>query len=143
MKNDLLITKPNSPMQKAAKLVTLGAKAKELREELAKVTDEMQPLKDDLLKITQDLDVLTLKTGSYTISRATRITPQVEDFKLLKQSLKKAEVPFVTQEVFAPQMEEVFKEALKENREFVGLGKKETQYISVRVNIKKEENGEQ
>jgi hypothetical protein len=129
---------PKSPMMKAAKLVELGVIAKELREKLSLVTDEMQVYKDDLLKITQDLDVLSLKTGSYTISRAIRITPQVEDFVKLKVSLEKAGVPVMTVEAFAPQMDEVFKEALKEGKEFDGLGKRETQYIAVRISDKKE-----
>lgn len=129
---------PKSPMMKAAKLVELGVIAKELREKLALITDEMQVYKDDLLKITQDLDVLSLKTGSYTISRAIRITPQVEDFVKLKVSLEKAGVPVMVVEAFAPQMDEVFKEALKEGKEFDGLGKRETQYIAVRISDKKE-----
>jgi hypothetical protein len=123
---------------KAAKLVELGVIAKELREKLALITDEMQVYKDDLLKITQDLDVLSLKTGSYTISRAIRITPQVENFSKLKVSLEKAGVPVMVVEAFAPQMDEVFKEALKEGKEFDGLGKRETQYIAVRISDKKE-----
>jgi hypothetical protein len=129
---------PKSPMMKAAKLVELGVIAKELREKLALITDEMQVYKDDLLKITQDLDVLSLKTGSYTISRAIRITPQVENFSKLKVSLEKAGVPVMVVEAFAPQMDEVFKEALKEGKEFDGLGKRETQYIAVRISDKKE-----
>lgn len=138
MKNDLLIQKKNSPMEKAGKLVKLGAKAKALRAELDLITDQMQPLKDDLLKTTQDLGVLTLKTEKYTISRAIRISPQVEDFETLKASLEKENVPVLTEVVFAPQMDEVFKEALKEGREFKGLGKRETQYITVRVKDKEE-----
>ena len=143
MKNDLLTVKKNSPMVKAARLVELGEKAKALREQLAVVTDEMQPIKDELLKITQDLDVLTLKTGTYTISRAIRITPQVEDFEALKKALEKAGIEVMTHEEFMPQMDEVFKEALKEGKEFEGLGKKETQYIAVRVASKKEADSEE
>lgn len=139
MKNDILVNKSNqSPMAKAGRLVELGNKAKILRAELDKITEEMQPLKADLLEVTQNLGVLTLKTEKYTISRAIRITPQVEDFKTLKTSLEKANVPVMTVEAFAPQMDEVFKEALKEGKEFDGLGKRETQYITVRVNTKSE-----
>ncbi len=136
MNKNLLSMTPKSPMQKAQKLVELGTEAKKLREQLAIITEQMQVYKDDLLKITQDLDVLTLKTGSYTISRAIRITPQVENFDKLKISLEKADIPVMIVEAFAPQMDEVFKEALKEGKEFDGLGKRETQYISVRINSK-------
>jgi hypothetical protein len=139
MNKQMLTMTPKSPMMKAAKLVELGNAKKILMTQLEAITMEMQPLKDDLLKITQDLDVLSLKTGSYTISRAIRITPQVEDFKTLKASLEKAGVPILTEEAFSPQMDVVFKEALKEGREFEGLGKKETQYIAVRVATKKED----
>lgn len=141
MNKQLLTMTPKSPMQKAARLVELRTEEKKLRDKLALLVEEMQPYKDDLLKVTQDLDVLTLKTGSYTISRAIRISPQVEDYETLKASLEKAGVPVLVHETFMPQMDEVFKEALKEGREFEGLGKKETQYIAVRVTSKKEESG--
>ena len=131
-KKDLLV-KGDSPMVSASRLAILSIKAKRLRDELKVITDEMQPLKDGLLRVTQELDVLTLKTGEYTITRAIRTSPIVEDFETLKESLEQNEVPFDTVETFSPQMSVVFKEALKSGREYDGLGKKETQYISVRT----------
>lgn len=130
MKSDLL---KNSPMQKAEALAELSVKARDLRTELKEIEEQMRPFKEDLLKVTQNLDVYTLKTGNYTISRGRRITPVVEDFDKLKENLERENIPYETETVFK-NMDVVFKEAVKEGRGLEGLEAKETQYISVRVN---------
>ena len=124
--NDLLTQNPNSPAVKAKKLMELQTLLKEIKPQI----DE---LKADLLQIMQEQDVLTLKTGTYTLSRAKRITPQVIDFKTLKKSLEDANIDVITEETFAPQMDLVFKQAIEEGRQFDGLESKETEYVSVRV----------
>ena len=126
MNKNLLSSTPKSPMQKVEKLMEYQAIVKDLKPKI----DE---LKADLLKITQDLDVYTLKTGRYTISRAKKITPKVINFKQLKESLDKAEIPYITEEVFAEQMKLVFKQAIEEKRELEGLEALVTEYISIRI----------
>lgn len=126
MTNDILTQNPNSPAVKAKKLMELQTLYKEIKPQI----DE---LKAELLQVMQEQDVLTLKTGTYTLSRAKRITPQVVDFKILKDSLEKAEIEVITEEVFAPQMDVVFKQAIEEGREFEGLESKVTEYVSVRI----------
>lgn len=126
MNKKLLTNTPKSPMVKAARLFELQKLMKELK-------PEIESLKADLLKVMQDMDVLTLKTGSYTLSKAKRITPRIEDFKTLKKSLEEQKIPFETVETFAPFMSEVFKEAIDQGRELEGLGKLETEYVSIRL----------
>lgn len=128
---DLLTQKANSPMEKAQYLVELQKMSFEIKKRI----DEY---KADLLQVTQDLDVLSLKTGAYTISRAKRITPQVVNFNLLKKSLDKADIPYMTEEVFSKQMDAVFKQAIEEKRELDGLEARETEYITVRIAKDKE-----
>lgn len=123
---DLLVTKKNSPMEKAKRLMELQTIMKEIK-------PEIEQLKADLLEITQKLGVLTLKTDKYTISRAHRITPEVVDYEALKKSLKKNKIPFTTKEVFADYMKETFKHLIAEDRVLDGLEAKETEYISVRI----------
>ena len=122
-----LIKKTNIvPTAKIARLMQLEVFQKQTKREI-------EELRADLLKVTQDLDVLTLKTGKYTISRAKRVTPTVSDFKTLCKSLDKQNIPYETMETFTPQMSVVFKEAVKQGRELDGLEVKETEYISIRV----------
>ena len=133
--DDILTQNPNSPAVKAKKLMELQTIYKELKPQI----DE---LKADLLQIMQEQDVLTLKTGTYTLSRAKRITPQVIDFKTLKASLEQANIDVLTEEVFAPQMDIVFKQAIEEGKQFDGLESKTTEYVSVRIKEPKVEGGE-
>lgn len=131
--NDILdISGKLSPMQKAEKLVKLANLKKE-------VETAYNQLRDDLLSVTQELDVLTLKTGSYTITRSCRVTPSVDDVETLKKSLEKAGIEYKMKEVFADFMTDVFKQAVKEGKELEGLSAKTTEYVSVRVNTPKEE----
>lgn len=127
--NDILTVAPQSPMEKAKRLMELQSIVKRLK-------PEIDALKADLLKATQDLGVLTLKTELYTISRAKRITPEVVSFKVLKQSLTENNIPFETHEDFTPQMSVLFKKLIEDGREIDGLEGKETEYITVRIREK-------
>lgn len=129
---DLLKVEANTPMEKAEQLIHLEAIERGIREKITRY-------KADLLKVTQDLDVLQLKTGKYTISRCKRITPRVADFEALKASLDKAQIPYGTKEVFADYMGPVFKQAIETGRELDGLEGTETEYVMVRLPKKKEE----
>ena len=123
--NDLL-TQNSSPALKAKKLMELQTLYKEIK-------PQIEQLKSELLQIMQEQDVLTLKTGTYTLSRAKRITPQVIDFKTLKKSLEEADILVMTEETFSPQMTVVFKNLANENRQLDGLEFLSTEYVSVRV----------
>ena len=121
------LTKTNIiPTVKIQRLMELEVQYKEIKKQI----DEYRA---DLLKVTQDLDVLTLKTGKYTISRGKRLTPHVTDFKTLCASLDKAEIPYETEVTFTPQMSVMFRQLVKEDREMPGLDVTETEYISIRV----------
>jgi hypothetical protein len=125
--DDLLVTSPNSPQEKATQLVELMALQKQ-------IAPKIQTLKEDLLHAMQENGEITgFKTKSYTITLAKRTTPQVINYKALKKSLEDAGIEVITEEVFAPQMDLVFKQAIEEGREFEGLESKVTEYVSVRV----------
>jgi len=123
---DLLVTKKNSPMEKAKRLMEITTLLKDLKV-------EQDDIKAHLLEITQKLGVLSLKTDKYTISRVKRITPEVVDFETLKKSLTKENVPFETREVFAEFMPATFRKLIEDGREMPGLESKTTEFISVRV----------
>lgn len=123
--NDLLKLEGLTQSQKAERCLKLA--------ELKKQVDTAyNALRDELLKSTQELDVYTLKTGSYTLTRATRITPQVTDYTKLKETLEKEKIPYTTKEVFGDEMTEVFKLAIKEGRVLDGLESKVTEYITIK-----------
>lgn len=119
-----------SPMQKAERLVKLSTLLKQVKE-------AHDQLRAELLTVTQELDVYTLKTGSYMITRACRVTPSVDDYEELKKSLDKAGIEYGTKEVFADYMSDVFKQAIKEKKELPGLSSKSTEYVSIRVKEEK------
>lgn len=126
-----LQTRKTLPVDKARRLMELQALMKELKIE----ADE---LKADLLKTTQQLDVYTLKTGEYTISRVKKITPHVEDFETLKKALEEAEIEVYTEETFSPVMDVVFKQILADGKNIDGLEGKVTEFISIRLARKEE-----
>ena len=129
---NLLTKQSNSPQEKAAQLVELMNIQREIK-------PKIDALKEDLLILMQENGEITgFKTKTYTITLAKRVTPQVIDFKTLKTSLEKAEIEVITEEVFAPQMDIVFKQAIEEGKQFDGLEAKETEYLSVRINKGKE-----
>lgn len=122
----LQIKEPLTLEEKAAQLVELELIQKDLKNRIA-------TYKAELLTYMQDKKVLGLKLEEYTLTRAKRITPQVEDFATLKKSLEDAGLEVYTEEVFAPQMNLTFKQAISEGREFKGLQALETEYITVRI----------
>lgn len=111
---------------KAKKLV-------ELQNLLKEIKPQIEELKADLLAMMQEQDVLTLKTGSYTLVRAKKTTSQVVDYQKLKEELEKEGIEVITREVFAPQMDLVFREAVKQGRRFDGLENKTTEYIQLKI----------
>ena len=125
-KKDMLLLTPKSPMEKAKRLV-------ELQAIVYKLKPEIESLKADLLKVTKDLNVLTLKTEQYTITRAKKETISVENFNILEKALKENHIPYGTKIVFADYMGLVFKKLVKDKKILPGLEIKETEYISIRL----------
>ena len=123
---NILKATPSSPMEKAEQVIQLEAIKRGIDKKL-------KEYKEELLKTTQEMDVLTLKTGKYTISRAKRVTPRVADFETLKETLENQNIPYDTKEVFADHMRAVFSEAIKQGRKLKGLEALETEYITIRI----------
>ena len=117
---------PQLPIAKIKRLV-------ELDKQYDAIKKERDLLREQLLVATQQLDVLTLKTGEYTISRAKRLTPRVTGYETLKKSLDTANIPYETYETFTPQMTVLFKQIIKEGKKLDGLEISTVEYISIRV----------
>lgn len=114
------------PIEMVDKLIKLEAEEK-------KIKKQIQIYREQLLTLTQELDVLQLKTGHYTIYRAKRITPKVLSVKTLKDSLDKEQIPYETEEAFTPQMSVMFRELAKQKKELDGLDYIETEYVGIRT----------
>lgn len=123
----LLTIVPKNAMEKAQHLVELENMAKQIKMKI----DEYRA---GLLEETKRLDVLSLKTGTYTISRVKKLLPKVVDFIALRNALEKANIPYDTTEVFADHMKLTFKQLAEEGRGMPGLDVAESEYIMVRVN---------
>jgi len=124
--NDLLLLDDKmTPAQLCEKSVKLA----QLKKQIDAAYKEVQ---QKLLEKTQELDIYTLKTGTYTITRAKRITPVIE-FDTLKATLEAEKIPYTTKVVFGDQMADVFKQALKDGKKLEGLESKESEYITIRV----------
>ena len=121
------------PIEQIKRLVELDKQYEEIKK-------ERDILRMQLLTTTQELDVYSLKTGQYTISRAKRITPRVTSFETLKKSLDKANIPYETYETFTPQMSILFRELARQEKHLIGLEIVETEYITIRT--KKDEKKE-
>lgn len=121
------LIKPNkNEISKVKRLVEIQAILKELKPEL-------DSLKAELLETMQSNDVEMLRTGQYTLYRSKRITPQVTDYNALKSDLLAKDIEVITEEKFAPQMTEVFKQAIEEGKKLKGLEALETEYVGVRI----------
>ena len=123
-----------SPMQQASELVDLEIKLKDLE---AKI----KGIKENLLGVMKETDTLSLKTGSYTIYRTKRVNTKVLSVDRLKEELDKRDIPYYTQEVFAPSMNKVFRELAKSNQDIYdngmpGLAVSETEFVGILVTKK-------
>lgn len=124
---ELLAATPANSMEKAAKLVELEAVAKQVKAQIDQYSAE-------LLEETKRLDVLQIKTGTYTISRVKKLLPKVTDFASLKNELDKAGIPYDTVETFADHMKQTFKQIAEEGRKLNGLEVAESEYVMIRIN---------
>ena len=115
------------PMEMAEQLMKL--------EKLKKDVDaRLSDLKRELLATMQDLDVLTLKTGSYTLSRKTWSRVSVTDDKEAEKALAKMGVPVETKMVINMDLMKVPIRNLvvNEGKEIDGIKRQETEYVTVR-----------
>jgi len=113
------------PTSKIQKLATLEISYKKIKE-------EREQLRAELLETMQELDVESLKTGSYTLYRAKRITPQVTNMDFLEAQLELKNIPYETMRVFTPQTFVAFRLLAKEKRVLDGLEFTETEYVVVK-----------
>ena len=121
-----LQTTPKLPIEKIKRFAEVCVQRKA-------INDEYDVLREDLLKLTQALDVYNLKTGSYTLYRSRRVTPQVVDFDTLEATLKAENIPYKTKTVFDEYTFGMFQEAIKQGRKLAGLGEKITEFITLRT----------
>lgn len=119
-----------SPMEAARSLVDIELQLKNLEQ-------QKKFLKGLLMNVMKAHDTFSLRTGSYTLSRVKKPFVKVLSVERLKQYLDKKDIPYYTQEVFAPSMDEVFKTLAKQEENPVpGLDYHETEYVMVKVNKK-------
>ena len=126
----------NTNLVPVGKDISLEGKAKELMElEVMQnqIKAKILEYKTELLAYMQEHKTLGLKTETYTLTRAKKVTPQVVDFKQLKESLDEANIPVMTKVVVDESMMRVFNVLIEEGREMPGLDSLETEYIMVRV----------
>jgi len=124
---EFLNKEANSPMQKAEALIELETIKKQIEEKIV-------AYREQLLEATKELDVLSLKTGTYTISRVKKLYPKVIDFEQVKTSLEKENIPYDVVETFADHMKETFKQIAEDGKQIDGLEISESEYIMVRIN---------
>lgn len=115
-----------TPSQKVEKLIELQALERKIKPQIDK-------LKGELLEAMKSQDLEMMRTGSYTLSRAKRVTPKVVDFEAVKKYLDKNDIPYETKEVFEDYMTNTFKYLVEEGKEVEGLDTQETEYVSVRI----------
>ncbi|RKY72543.1 MAG: hypothetical protein DRP97_00485 [Candidatus Latescibacterota bacterium] len=116
------------PFEIAEQVVKLQSVKKE-------VDSRLKEMKASLLETTKSLDVLTLKTGSYTISRATRSTVKVLDKKALSKELESMNVEVV----YGMDMDYMKPVVKKLVDDLDNAEVNETEYVSIRINKKKED----
>ena len=95
--------------------------------------ERLKQLKNGLLEKMTQTDVLTLKTGNYTISRSLRTTPTILNHQQVKEELAIQGHQVITKEVIDMDYMKPLVMSLKPK----GVEFKETSYVSIRINKKK------
>ena len=131
MADDMLQTtgKQITPMEAAKQMVKL--------EKLKKEVDvKLRDLKQYLLVTMKDLDVLTLKTGTYTLSRRTWKKAMVQDDDKAIAFLEKAQIPVETKTVLDMDfMKTPLDNLMKDGVQVDGVEYKETEYVLSNLGI--------
>lgn len=113
-------------IEKAEELIMLEKAYKEIKQKL-------DQYRADLLEETKRMNVLSLKTEAYTISRVKKTLPRVLNVPALRKALEQENIPYETQEVFSDHMTPVFKQLIEDGRSLDGLSAIESEYITIRV----------
>ena len=130
---DQLIEKPSMSQMEVAQEVM---KLEKLKRE---IDARLKEHKSALLKVMTELDVLQLKTGTYTLYRASRTWVKVTDDEALEQSLIDLDVPVDTKKVVdMDTMKIPVKGLLEDGTELDGATLGSSEYVSVRLAKKKE-----
>ena len=132
MTNELTNDNSMSPMEIAEEVMKL--------EKLKKQVDaKLKDHKANLLEVMTDLDVLSLKTGSYTLSRKSYNRIRVIDDQEVAKSLEKMGVPVETKEVLdMDYMKIPIKQILDKGEIIGGIEEIRTPYVTVRLATKKD-----
>ena len=94
--------------------------------------ERLKTLRAGLLEETKRMDVISLKTGKYTLTRATRTTIRVVDDAEVKEELEKMGHQVITKEVVDM---DFMKPLVKANVDKLdGATKTETEYLTIRSN---------
>ena len=115
-----------TPMEAADQVIKLERLEKQVK-------TRMLELRAKLLTAMKDQDVISLKTGSYTTTRAVRRTLKIEDQATAINSLKAMNIEVVTEVVMADQMKPVLKQLLEEGKNVDGVQMTSTEYVSIRL----------
>lgn len=126
---DMITQQVLTPSEMAVKLVKLTQLKKQ-------VDAEIQEYRDKLLEETRRNDVLTLKTGQYTISRCKRITPTLENLEDLRGWFTDMGLTFATKEVPEDWVMSTVRDSVKKGNIPEGISAQETEYVVVKVNKK-------
>lgn len=120
---------------KTQKLVPaeIAEKVIKLTELKKQITEQLDGLKTELLEFTQENDVYTLKTGSYTISRGKRQTITILDHEAAFQSLTDNFCEPKMVQVLSPADQKLVSDLVKKGKQVKGTTHQTTEYISIKV----------
>jgi len=95
------------------------------------IEKKLEIYRKNLLEVMRRDDVLTLKTGKFTITRATRTTIKITDDKLVKEQLENMGHQVMTKEVIDMKY---MKPVITDNVDQLdGVSKSETEYTSIKL----------
>jgi len=127
MSDELAQKEQLAPMEVAEQVMKL--------EQLNRDVDKrLKEYKSQLLDVMTEMDVVQLKTGSYTLSRKEYNRVSVEDDMEAKAALEAMEVPVETKEVLDWDLMKIpVKTLVDEGKQIPGIKEIRTPYVSVRL----------
>jgi hypothetical protein len=127
MSDELAQKEQLAPMEVAEQVMKL--------EQLKRDVDKrLKEYKSQLLDVMTEMDVVQLKTGSYTLSRKEYNRVSVEDDMEAKAALEAMEVPVETKEVLDWDLMKIpVKTLVDEGKQIPGIKEIRTPYVSVRL----------
>lgn len=126
------------PMQELSPAV-MSSEIVRLELEKKAISTKLEGLKKSLLVSMKDLDVLTLKTGAFTVTRAVRKTYKVESDEAAINYLKGLGHEVVTKTTLdMDYMKPLVADIIEHDGGMEGVELQATEYVAVRVNKKEE-----